>query len=208
MTVTDISEYSKSKYKVFLNDAFAFVLYKGDLRNYGIEVGKELSDNDIDKITEEVLIKRARLRALHLLEKRDYTEKAMRDKLKEGLYPRNVIDEAVEYVKSYHYIDDERYAASYINSHITTMNRRQLTDKLRLKGIDEGIINNCLDDYLEENGDVFDEQLLRQMKKLLNGIDLSSLEYTEKQKLFAKLYRKGYSIEKIEKAFRKCVQDE
>lgn len=208
MTVTDISEYSKSKYKVFLNDAFAFVLYKGDLRKYGIGIGRELSDNEIDIIISEVLVKRAKLYALHLLEKRDYTVKSMRDKLKESLYPDNVTDEAMEYVLSYHYVDDKRYAMAYINSHVSSMSKRQITEKLRLKGIGADIINNCIDEYLEDNGDVFDEQLYRLMKKLCVGIDITSLEYTDKQKLFAKLYRKGYSIEKIEKAYRKCVEDE
>lgn len=208
MTVTGITEYTKSKYKIFLNDAFAFVLYKGDLRNYGIEVGNELSDEIIDSIYNEVLVKRAKLRAMHLLEKRDYTTKAMKDKLRENLYPESVINEAVNYVVSYHYIDDERYAMSYINSHVSSMSRRQIADKLRLKGIRDDIINLCMDEYLEDNGDVFDKQLLNLMRKLCAGIDFSSIEYKDKQKLFAKLYRKGYTIEKIEQAYRKCEMEE
>lgn len=208
MIVTEVSEYTKSKYKVFLNDAFAFVLYKGDLRHYGIETGVDLSDEVIDSIYNEVLVKRARLRAMHLLEKRDYTAKAMRDKLKESLYPESIINDAVEYVKSYHYIDDERYAMAYINSHSQTMSRRQISDKLRLKGVSEDIINNCMEDYLEENADVFDTQLLNLMRRLLGNTAASSLEYKDRQKLFAKLYRKGYTVDKIEQAYRKCVEDE
>lgn len=208
MIVTEVSEFTKSKYKVFLNDAFAFVLYKGDLRHYGIETGVDLSDEVIDSIYNEVLVKRARLRAMHLLEKRDYTAKAMRDKLKESLYPESIINDAVEYVKSYHYIDDERYAMAYINSHSQTMSRRQISDKLRLKGVSEDIINNCMEDYLEENADVFDTQLLNLMRRLLGNTAASSLEYKDRQKLFAKLYRKGYTVEKIEQAYRKCVEDE
>lgn len=208
MTVTDISEYSKSKYKVFLNDAFAFVLYKGDLRKYGISIGTELTDKEIEEIVSQVLVKRATLRAMHLLEKRDYTEKSLRDKLKENLYPDDVIDVAVEYVASYHYIDDKRYALAYINSHVAVMSRRQIFDKLRIKGIDDDIINSALDEYLEENGDVFDDTLLKLMIKLLSGYDHGNLSYNDRQKLFAKLYRKGYSVEQIEKAYRKCVDYE
>lgn len=207
MTVTGIIEYSKNKYKVFLNDAFAFVLYKGDLRHYGIEIGQELNDEDIDKIYSEVLLKRAKLRAMHLLEKRDYTVRSMKDKLKENLYPASVIDEAVDYVVGYHYIDDERYARAYINSHISSMSRRQIIDKLRLKGVSEDIIENCIDDYLEENGDVFDEQLNKLMARCLGDANPSELGYNDRQKLFAKLFRKGYSVEKIEKAFRYFSDD-
>lgn len=208
MTVTNISEYSKSKYKVFLNDAFAFVLYKGDLCKYGIKIGRELSDEEIEEIVSKVLVKRATLRAIHLLEKRDYTEKSLRDKLRESLYPENVIDAATDYVMSYHYVDDKRYAEAYINSHVSSMSRRQIFEKLLLKGVSEDIINTCLDDYLMQYGEVFDETLLNLMRKLSAGYDLKNISYNDRQKLFAKLYRKGYSVEQIEKAYRKCVDYE
>ena len=54
------------------------------------------------------ILRRAKLRAIHLLEYRDRTEKDMRRKLQQGDYPPEVIDKTIEYLKSYGYIDDKR----------------------------------------------------------------------------------------------------
>ena len=43
MIVTKVEPLSKTKYKIYLNHQFAFVLYKGELRSYKISDGRELS---------------------------------------------------------------------------------------------------------------------------------------------------------------------
>ncbi len=51
---------SKTKYKIYLNHQFAFVLYKGELRSYKISDGRELSEEELDEIREKILLKRAK----------------------------------------------------------------------------------------------------------------------------------------------------
>ena len=55
MTVTQIQSVTKTKYKVYLDEQFAFVLYKGELSLYGIQEGMELSQSVVDRIKKEVL---------------------------------------------------------------------------------------------------------------------------------------------------------
>lgn len=199
MTVTGILEHSKGKYKIFLNDAFAFVLYKGDLRKYDISEGKELSDTDIDNIKNEVLIKRCRIRSLYLLKSRDYTEQSLRNKLKEGLYPMDVIDDSIEYVKSYRYIDDKRYAASFVRMHAQNDSRTKIAMKLKEKGVVAEYIEEAFAEYEDEYGNPEAEQLHKLLGKLCPNP--SELDYAGRQKLFARLYRRGYSLEAIENAY-------
>ena len=68
MIVTKVEPLSKTKYKIYLNHQFAFVLYKGELRSYKISDGRELSEEELDEIREKILLKRAKKRAMHLLE--------------------------------------------------------------------------------------------------------------------------------------------
>ena len=117
MIITDIIAIDKKRVKVYLDNEFAFVLYKGELHLYNIEEGLEILETDVDKITKEVLIKRAKLRAINLLSKKDYTKKALRQKLLDGYYNEQQIDETVQYLKSYGYIDDYQYAMDYIEYH-------------------------------------------------------------------------------------------
>lgn len=205
MTVTKIEEYTKSKYKIYLNDAFAFVLYKGELRQYKIKEGEVLSDEIYQEILKTVLTKRAKLRTMHLLQSVDRTEADVRRKLKEGLYPESVIDSAVAYVKSYHYIDDARYAGNYIDYRLGSMSRSELKQKLLQKGIDREIVEEQLEKRMEA-GDAQEKELLKRlMLKKMKG--LKSLDYQEKTRLFSYLYRKGFSLGDMERIYQELLLD-
>ena len=73
MTVTRIEELSRSRCKIYLEDSFAFVLYKGELRLYGVREQEELSEESYREIMQEVLPKRATLRCMNLLQSRRET---------------------------------------------------------------------------------------------------------------------------------------
>ena len=68
MTVTRIEELSRSRCKIYLEDSFAFVLYKGELRLFGVREQEELSEESYREIMQEVLPKRATLRCMNLLQ--------------------------------------------------------------------------------------------------------------------------------------------
>ena len=110
MLVTQVTELSKSRSKVYIDQEFAFVLYKGELRLYHIKESEELRPEDYRTIMQEVLPKRAKLRAMNLLQGREYTTSQLRTKLQQGYYPPEIIEQAIEYVAGFHYIDDLRYA--------------------------------------------------------------------------------------------------
>lgn len=84
MIVTKIEPCTKTKFKIYLDETFAFVLYKGEVSRFCIKIGEELSPETEQKIRQEVILKRAKLRAMHLLEDMDRTEEALREKLRKG----------------------------------------------------------------------------------------------------------------------------
>ena len=49
MIVTGIEEQTKTKFKVYLDGTFAFVLYKGELKRFGIKAGRRISRRKIMK---------------------------------------------------------------------------------------------------------------------------------------------------------------
>ena len=87
MVVTKIEMLTKIKYKVYLDEQFAFVLYKGELSHYRMAEGTILEEAVVQEILQKVILKRAKLRAMHLLEDMDRSEAALREKLCQGLYP-------------------------------------------------------------------------------------------------------------------------
>lgn len=198
--VTKIEEYDKKRCKIYLNEEFAFLLYKGELSEYKIVQGNIITDDIYNKITEETLLKRAKKRCLNLLEKKNYTEYKLREKLREGLYPTEIEEKAIAYVKSFHYIDDYRYACDYIFYHKDTETRKKIEEKLRIKGIESSILQQAFADSYKEGEELQIE--LEQVYKLLQKkhFDRENMDWKEKQKIYAYLLRKGISNSVIKKA--------
>ena len=92
------------------------MLYKTDLKSYGLEKGSEITDEIWSRLKEEVLLKRAKLRAMHLLTDMARTEEQLRQKLRQNGYPEDVTEAAIAYVKSFGYINDENYVRNFIES--------------------------------------------------------------------------------------------
>lgn len=80
MIVTEIKPVTKQKFQIELDRQPAFVLYKGELSRYHIQKDEELSEEIYRELVEQVLTKRAKLRAMHLLEKMDRTKGELRKK--------------------------------------------------------------------------------------------------------------------------------
>ncbi len=199
MTVTDIVEFDKKRCKIYLDGVLAFLLYKGELKDYGIKAGAELSENAYREITESLLVKRARLRAMNLLQKKDYTRKQLTDKLKEGLYSDELIQDAISYVESYKYLDDSRYARDYIAYHMNSRSRNRIIQDLSTKGISKVVFLPIIEELYEEDGGNTE---LQQIKQLLSKkhYDPENSDYKEKQKIMAFLLRRGFDMSSVRRA--------
>lgn len=201
MTITDIVELDKKRCKIFIDGEFAFVLYKGELREYDIKSGNEISESVYESINSEVLSKRAKLRAMNLLQKKDYTEKQLRDKLQEGLYSQELIDEAIDYVKSYRYLDDERFARDYITYHMEMRSRNRILQDLTGKGISKDVIISIMDELYSESEEATGDIEAEQINKLLIKKHFDKdMDYKDKQKIMAFLIRRGYTMDSIRRA--------
>lgn len=199
MLVTKIQEYSKKRYQIWLDGEAAFVLYKGDLRHYGIREGEKLDEADYELIRKEVLFKRAEKRALHLLEKRDYTAAGLQRKLTEGGYSEEIAKAAVEVMKDYRYLDDARYADQYIRCYSGRKTRRAICAKLAEKGIAKDVIAAAYERFTREGNEADEESMAVELlrKRHYEG---GSIERKEMDRHIAFLMRRGFSISCIRKA--------
>ena len=204
--VTDIVEFDKKRCKVYLDGEFAFLLYKGELRDFSIKNGAEISDATYTEIVEGVLCKRCKLRAMNLLQKKDYTERQLRDKLSEGLYQPELIDDAIGYVKMYKYLDDDRYARDYITYYMSTRSKNRIIQDLITKGISKEKLMPIMDQlYLQEDGDIELEQVKALLEK--KHYDQDMTDFKEKQKIMAFLMRRGFQMSTIKRAMN-CYEDD
>lgn len=199
MIVTQLKGMSRSRYRIYVDDQFAFVLYGGELREFGIEEGKEISETVYQQIMTGILPKRAKKRALNLLESRDYTSGQLREKLRQGDYPAACIDEAIAYVKSYGYVDDLRYAKDFINYHLENKSRTRMEQDLMRKGVNRDIIEMAFDE-LEQMGNRQDESAIIAQLLEKKKYDARTASKQDKQRMYGFLYRKGFHTDAISRA--------
>lgn len=205
MIITDIVELTKSRSRIYLDGEFAFVLYKGELRLYHITKGEELTESDYREILHTVLPKRAKKRCLMLLQKKDYTEEELRRKLRDGEYPADSIEEAIEYVKSYHYVDDYRYCMSYISCYGDKYSKQQILTRLLAKGVDKKCIIEAYEESLDKGETASEEELIYAVLSKKH-FDISTADIKSRQKMYRHLLYKGFSAEGIGRIFHETFQ--
>ena len=62
MIITDIVEVTGTKAKVCVDNGVTFMLYKGEIQKFSLEKDGLLPEELYDKIINEILLKRAKLR--------------------------------------------------------------------------------------------------------------------------------------------------
>ena len=198
MMITEVAAVTKSRYRVVLDGETAFILYKGELHRFHIKQGEELEEDARQSIFHEILPKRAKLRCMNLLKARDYTKKQLEDKLKQGGYPADIIEEAIAYVESYGYINDENYARSYIEYHMQTKSRKRIENDLLQKGVSKELIRKVFDELKEEGLEIDEAAMIKELLMKKN-FHFQESTYEERQKMCAFLYRKGFHADAISK---------
>lgn len=135
----------------------------------------------------------AKKKAMSLLKYMDRTEWQLRDKLAAKGFSEEAVDGAVDYVKSFHYLDDYRYAVHFVELHYEQRSRQRMRQDLYQRHVPEEYIDLALESICE-NDDVALQEALRKITK-----GETEYSYEEKQKIAGKLYRKGFRLGDIKR---------
>ena len=204
MIIVSITEINKQRSRILLETEESFVLYKGEIRMLHLKEGHSISDEAYKQIFDGLLPRRAKVRAMNLLQAKNYTSYQLLKKLLDGGYPETIARQALEYVTSYGYVDDLRYAKEYIEQAGNSYSRNEIKLKLTSKGIEREVIEKAFSEidtehleYGEEGTDAAEEELIK--KTLTKRGYTGDESYEEKQKLLAYFYRRGFNIDKVKK---------
>ena len=134
-----------------------------------------------------------------LLAQRDYTSARLREKLLGSGFEEEIADEVIGSLKEAHYIDDARYARSFIEAHRGDRSRLRIRKDLEDRGVPSDLISEVMREELEENGDAAE---IRQIRKLMEKrkFDPENADWDEKRKMQAYLFRKGYAASAVRAA--------
>lgn len=209
MIITKIEpqKHHKDRCSVFLDDDFAFGISNFELHRLHLKVGESLSAEQLEDIRQEVLVQDTRQYALRLLDRRAYTEKALRRKLSERGCDPQAIEDTVSFLKEYQYIDDAVYARRYIAAalHTGKSGMKKIKYDLTGKGIPRDIVEEVAAEFADDEL-AADERsaVLPLLEKKLKG------DFSFPSKMKAKRYclSRGFSTEAIDSALRQLQEEE
>lgn len=207
-----ISEITKQKkrerFNIFIDDRFAFSVSNYSLLENKLSVGIYLDEEKINHILAKEQIGILTDLAVKFLSFRPRSEKEVRDYLVKKIAQKNeikfnvarqspLIEQVVNKLKRYKYINDEEFAKWLLNSRLKSNSPRSLRvilAELKIKGISPQIIEKVSQNTPNES-----EQAKKALsKKVKRWEKLKSLEF--KKKAYSYLTGRGFDFDSIKDA--------
>ncbi len=178
---------------IFINSSVA-----GSL---GIRAGKLMSEEDVEDAVRRNDFRRARERALYLLDERDYGYVEMFKKL-ENNYPEEICYGVVNDLARLGLIDDRRYAAKCAEYFLTRKlwGKYRAREEMRRRGIPAELIDEALEEYDDGSQDRLRELVEKKYARKLseeNGVN----------KVKAALARQGFSYDEIKRVLAEYEEE-
>lgn len=200
--VLSFEKLDKGKRRIRFENGESCIVYYSEVRGLHLEEGAYVSYEVYEKIFKEIVGKRAKKRALHLLEQMDRTEQQLREKLMASEYPARCIDETIEYVKSFHYLDDQRYAETFTRYKKDKMSRQQIKQKLMMKGVSREIVTEAIEEEYDVDETVHIRSILEKKHFFHETADDG-----EFRRVYSYLLRRGFRSNDILKEMKHTGTD-
>ena len=151
MTVTEISQYKGSTMCVVFDDDRRIYVHSKILNEYHLKEGMNVPEAAVEEMTEANDFRRARERALYLLDVRDYSFMEMYEKLTKN-YSEEISLRVCKSLAEVRLIDDRRYAETRARElfEVKRAGVYKARQELKRRGIPDSIIEDVLEKYADE----------------------------------------------------------
>lgn len=203
ITKIEVQKKNKNRVSVFLNNEYTFSCSSELVYSYKLKVGNKVDLEYLKELAQEDNFLCCKNDALRVIEKSYKTEKEMYDKLINRDYDEIVVKKTLEFLKSYSFVDDFKYAELYIKEKIKSQGKNKIKYSLLKKGIDEKLVKEKLSQI--------DSDIEYSVAKTLAEKKYELIKKTEKdsrkqyKKLGDYLIRNGYDTEIVSSIVKKIV---
>lgn len=165
-----------------------------------LKVGMQIEESTLENMQAESETQRAMDKAFNYIGGSLKTEKQLRTYLSGKGYMPAVVDNVVEKIKGYGYIDDKEYAAAYVESYSKNKGKRLILKELNAKGVSVSAAEEAIENIENEL-----DSAIRIAQKYLKNKE-PSIE--NKQKCYRRLLSKGFDFDTAKEAVEKVLGDE
>ncbi len=201
MQITAINKDKKHLTKITLSNGEECFLDNDVISENGLFKTAEIDEEFLSELKFSSDFKRAKSRALWYLDRMDYTEKALFEKLVRAGFSKKASDAVIAKLCELALIDDRRYAERMADRLIANnISKREALNKMYLKGIPLDLAKEILNQTESDEG--------AQIKALLEGKFAYKLTLENGvEKVFAALVRKGFSFGEIKKVLKEYKEE-
>lgn len=199
--IDSLRKYKGSTWEMVLDDGEHVYLSSEIVSRFSLEEGREYDDDEWQEIVDENLFRKARERALYLLDYRDYSYIELYKKL-ENTYPENIVDRVMDKMLEIGTINDRRYAAGLAKTYVESRNYGyyKAMQMLRQKGITKQIAEEALEPYEESTYERLREYTEKKYSSYLDDEDGI-------RKVKNALVRRGYSYDVVNRVVKDIIEE-
>lgn len=192
------------RFNIYLDGEFAFGADEDTVVNFRLLKGKEISEEELEKILFETEIGKLMERMYGLFSRRQRTEREVRDYMRKLSFKRKlkdqeeisevIVDKIVERLKTKQLLNDEQFAQDWMRARQISKKKGQVAIKSEL--MQKGVSKEVIDQLMSENISEDSEQKLANEaleKKMHSFKGLEKQEF--KQKALQFLMRRGFSYD-------------
>lgn len=206
-TITKISaQQIKGRYNLFLDEAFFCGISEETLIKLALKKGMEVEEKELEEIVKEERQNQCFQYALKLLARQNYFEKVLGDKLKQKEYSSEDIAYALEKLKAYNYLDEEKLTEAFVKDkkRFAKKGPRYIAQALKMKGIDSEMITRTLDTYYDEEEEFQNARQLA-LKKMESYRHKYEDTYIIRNKLYSYLLQRGFNTAIVSKVLEEIL---
>lgn len=195
----------KQKYEIVTDTGDLLPISEEERLRFSVTEGRHFSEQEWEGFVQTLEQERAYQKGLELVLFRKNTARQVYEKLQGKAFSPEAARLAVERLQEAGYVDDERYAQSYLRQHGSDLGTtlEQHRQALRRKGVSETVLDRVFAELEPEDEDAEVEKLKHFMNnKYSKLIQAGEIDYNRRQKIQQALYRKGYSPDAIQRAVR------
>jgi regulatory protein len=150
ITALKFQKKNPNRVSIYLDDKFAFGVYKNLAAE--LQVGQELSPDEVEDFELRDEEEKAYQRALRYLSRRPHAEREIRDKLFRNRVPSEICERVIKRLRSASLLDDFEFAEAWVENRreFRPRSAKALRHELKQKGVTSAAIEAALRDFDDE----------------------------------------------------------
>jgi regulatory protein len=190
------------RWSIYVDSRFFAGCTEGQLAEFDLHVGDEISSVRLDEIRESLGIARIRDAALRYLARRSRSEHEMKGYLARKQFDEAQIQTTLSWLREKGYLNDEQFAADWVSNRqqLAPRGRKRLLMELYQKGVSRETASETLKENLSSEAEAEAAyRALLSRKSRFKGME--SLEL--KRKIYNFLSYRGFSPDAVESAWER-----